>query len=272
MWDFILQIEYEDYSLTVEEELLLKKKVANLLESLSPDIEGPVEVNVEQNSKKWLNERRLRITASDCKSFFTSKDLTRLVRQKLWSREVDINHLPQIAYGKLHENDAFMDYEAVMNVPVIKAGFFINKALPGLGCSPDGLISSENGEVIGLIEIKCSPQFEFCSPFDLHKLNKPEKMFYTLTADGTIRIKRNHAYYFQVQLSLAILELEYCDFIVWSKTHLFAAEKIYRDDSFINSLTTRLLTVQRNIVAEFYEMRLPRDLSLLSIYNGSEVD
>lgn len=96
MWDFLLQFKYENYLLMDEEEVLLKAKVDNLLENLTPRIEGPVEIKIEQNSKKWLNERRLRIIASECKSFFMSKDLTNLVKKKLWSGEIDISHLPQL--------------------------------------------------------------------------------------------------------------------------------------------------------------------------------
>lgn len=53
MWDFLLQFKYEKYLLMDEEELLLKAKVDNLLENLTPRIEGPVEIKIEQNSKKW---------------------------------------------------------------------------------------------------------------------------------------------------------------------------------------------------------------------------
>lgn len=127
MWDFLLQFKYENYLLMDEEELLLKAKVDNLLENLTPRIEGPVEIKIEQNSKKWLNERRLRITASECKSFFMSKDLTNLVKKKLWWIQVKFrwNRYQSFtsAYGRLHEDDAFQ-YASVMNIPVKKAGFF----------------------------------------------------------------------------------------------------------------------------------------------------
>ena len=67
--------------------------------------------------------------------------------------------------------------------------------------------------------MKCSPKLEFCSPYDLHKLELPGNMFYTLTGNG-FRKKRSDAYLFQVQLSLAIMELRYCDFIVFRNSPL----------------------------------------------------
>lgn len=103
-----------------------------------------------------------------------------------------------------------------------------------------------------------------CSPFDLHKVKNFKNICYTVK-DNQNYLKRNHCYYFQIQLTLAILDLEYCDFIIWSGLHSFATERINRDEIFINYLTQKLLKVHKILAGEYFEMRLPRNLSLYLI-------
>lgn len=80
-----------------------------------------------------------------------------------------------------------------------------------------------------------------------------------------MKLKRNHAYFFQVQLSLAIMELEYCDFIIWSP-HGMLIEKIIRDEQIISELTAKLIKIHCEILlVEFFEMRIPRNLKLLHL-------
>ena len=36
-----------------------------------------------------------------------------------------------------------------------------------------------------------------------------------------LSLKKDHAYYYQIQLQMKICEVEYCDFIVWSEESIF---------------------------------------------------
>ena len=56
----------------------------------------------------------------------------------------------------------------------------------------------------GLLEIKC-PQVG--SVLECKYLTKDE--------DGSLKLKRNHPYYYQVLTQLAVAGLEWCDFFVW---------------------------------------------------------
>ena len=94
---------------------------------------------------------------------------------------------------------------------------------PYLGASPDGLVEcSCCGK--GVLEVKCP----FC-----HKDNLPEENetgFCMLKSEGTWSLKRNHSYYYQVQLQLHVYrDALYADFVVWTQTET-AVECIYRDN------------------------------------------
>lgn len=212
MWTNLLQNKYDDYSLDCDEKLTLKWKIEQLKNNLSSSTPGPFEIEVEQNSCQWLNERRYRITASDCKSYFTSKDLSNLINSKLWEETKDISHLPPIAYGRENESTAIHEYLTSINrTQIRKPGLIINNRFPGLGCSPDGLIF-ENNELLYCIEVKCPYKLRNCSPLNLSEVKNPNSLSYTVK-DNQITLKRGHAYYYQIQLTLAILELKYCEFL-----------------------------------------------------------
>ncbi len=57
--------------------------------------------------------------------------------------------------------------------------------------------------MFGLLEIKC-PDTD-----NLHTLK------YLNETDGKIELKKNHNYFFQVQMQMAVTGLEWCDFFVW---------------------------------------------------------
>ena len=44
--------------------------------------------------------------------------------------------------------------------------------------------------------------------------------------DGTLKLKRNHDYYYQVLTQLAVTGLEWCDFFVWCEND-YHLETIY---------------------------------------------
>ena len=61
-----------------------------------------------------------------------------------------------------------------------------------------------------------------------------ERNFCLENVDGSISLKRNHAYYYQIQLQMKICEVEYCDFVVWGDESVFY-ERILIDTEFIDN-------------------------------------
>lgn len=48
--------------------------------------------------------------------------------------------------------------------------------------------------------------------------------------NGSLRLKRAHAYYYQVQTQMGVCGVAYCDFVVWTPTEL-PSERVLKDDT-----------------------------------------
>ncbi|XP_051985600.1 putative helicase mov-10-B.1 [Xyrauchen texanus] len=91
-----------------------------------------------------------------------------------------------------------------------------------LGASPDGIVScSCCGK--GTLEIKC-PYRE-----GLTSLEIEDPQF---CLDTTWQLKRNHRYYYQVQLQIFVCDVHYSDFVVWTK-QVMVINRIVRDEDLL---------------------------------------
>ena len=102
-----------------------------------------------------------------------------------------------------------------------ESGIFISTTKGYLGASPDGLVL-HGDRVCGYIEIKC--------PYSAR--NKTisdacgDSRFYMHIDGGKPSLKKGHNYYYQIQGQLAVLNLDWCDFIVWT-TKGITVERIF---------------------------------------------
>ena len=100
---------------------------------------------------------------------------------------------------------------------------------PFLGASPDGIISCVCcGK--GVLEIKCPFSIKEGLP---ENLDKPD--FFMTRQDDRWTLKRDHAYYYQIQLQLQVCQLHYCDFVVWTAKD-FTVERIVADKDFFEGV------------------------------------
>jgi len=88
---------------------------------------------------------------------------------------------------------------------------------PYLGASPDGILINESGKIVGLLEIKC--------PFSAAKLTVSEACeqldkFYIHKNNDGCSLDSSHTYYYQVQGSMAISNVKFTDFVVWTPSSL----------------------------------------------------
>lgn len=156
-------------------------------------------------------------------------------------------------WGCRHEIDAIEAYHKKMahhqNIQLTNAGFFVYSDKPYLGASPDSIVECTCcGK--GVLEIKC--------PFCL-KDGLPEEGFRSFCCekkDGMWKLKKSHAYFFQIQLQMTVCNVSYGDFMVWTKKDYFV-ERIYRDEEFITSKCDNLKHLFINhilpeIVGKFY--------------------
>lgn len=262
MFQNLIVITYENYDLNNFEKLILCYKIDEMISALDPptDYSGPYQLTPDQNNNSWHNQRRIRITASVSKSFFAATVYEKKVNDHLWNH-IDLSNVPAIKYGRDNEVKAFEKYKMVKQCDVRSSGFYINKKYAGLGCSPDGLIYNSLGIVTGILEIKCPYKIRHIKPEDIQDLSN---IYYSII-DSKMRLNRTHAYYYQIQFCLAIMNVSFCDFVVWS-VHGILIEHIEKDDNFIKTLMPKLSQIHRDILlVEFFEMRLPRNLKLLTL-------
>ena len=177
-------------------------------------------------SKRWHEERFARLTSSRFGEICKSRQQIALCTKMLYSKSSSISSA-SLLWGRDRESDARNQYAQTLGVGLsVKAcGLFISTTNGYLGATPDGLVMA-NGDIQGCIEIKC--------PFSARNKSVAEacslsSFFCKKEENGTIKLKRNHNYYYQIQGQLAVLNLPWCDFIVWTKE-----ERVDADSKFWN--------------------------------------
>ena len=86
----------------------------------------------------------------------------------------------------------------------------------------------------GFLEIKCPYKYRECAPADI---DDPSFCLVN-TADG-LKLSSNHQYYTQVQMQLALCEVSYCDFVVWTPKGL-VTNRIQPDHSYFTEIKPKL--------------------------------
>ena len=122
-----------------------------------------------------------------------------------------------------------IDFNSSLTVKVLKCGFVVcQDMLPVLGSSPDGrVVDFGCQDHFGVAEVKC-PETKFhVKPLEAcHNSN-----FFCEAVAGHCKLKRNHAYYAQVQGHMGISGASWCDFIVYTKKGI-SVERILFDVAF----------------------------------------
>lgn len=106
---------------------------------------------------------------------------------------------------------------------VHRCGLFIDKIIPYLGSSPDGLIGDD-----GIVEVKCPYSAAEMTPEEAITAGKIKVL--KQTKDGII-INKSHNYFYQIQGQLHITGRQYCVLVLWTKKGMLTW-RIERDDEF----------------------------------------
>lgn len=160
-------------------------------------------MNIEQRSEEWLQARKGRMTASNYGAAANHNKYCSprtLLKQLLWK---SFTGNAATEYGTKNEPVASDVYERFMrkyldsngksdvSFKVSYPGLIICEKHPWIACSPDGL--PLEGSLRFLLEIKC--------PFR-----------------GKIYPHIPHYYFDQIQGIMGLLQLPFCDFVVWTPT------------------------------------------------------
>jgi hypothetical protein len=169
---------------------------------------------LEQMTDEWHASKKYKISGSTCYSFYTygtkcknwkEKALTLVFKKKL-------NH-PNLQHGILNEPKALKKYIKDTNYLVLNFGLITHLLHPWLVFSPDGVVFI-HGVPYKLIEIKCpvkGKQMPICE-----ELLSSCKFLVKQHKSQDWELKRKHSYYAQVQLGMAIMNLDTCDFILYA--------------------------------------------------------
>ena len=166
-------------------------------------------------------------------------------------------------YGQENERNAREQYltdRCSMNeyYQVIETGFWVHPKFPELGCSPDGLVKDpclkedDRGEM-GLLEIKCPLMLKGHKVEDFESVLKPSQLrsFCLEKRNGCIALKMKHKYYYQIQMQLGIMQMKWCDFVVWS-SNSYIVDRIYYNETFWNDIKFILVAFHHSKFAQSF--------------------
>lgn len=208
-------------------EFILSREETSKIEKLT---------RAQHASDNWYVQRAGRITASKFKGVCRTKKESpsiSLIKMICYPTK-SLFRTKATDWGLEHESVAANEYFEVMekehiDMIVNDVGLIVNPRWPEFGASPDRLVFCECC-LGGVLEIKC--------PYLLHTNNiesideyvKLKKSCVTLKNEKII-LKRDHAYYYQVQMQMFVANLQYCDFVIWSPK-IFFKERILPDFQF----------------------------------------
>lgn len=197
--------------------------------ALPPRLRYAVEWRTRGQGKNplWKEHRYGRITASNFgKVVMRKAPAGPLVKFFLYDA---VPSLPSLAYGVQHEDDARKQYihwcEEHGRQVVVKESGLVLTAEGFLGCSPDGIVYEPRSQEQGLLEIKCPSS---AADLSLKEVAEKANFFALLNADGQLLLKKSHQYFYQVQGAMGIMDLLWCDFVIWSP-RFFSVERITFD-------------------------------------------
>lgn len=189
---------------------------------------------LSQNNVYRKEERRLRITASQCYSLLTytknkNPDWTKKIANYVNPKQFKSS---ATEYGSSTEKIALNAYEVQTGNIISNMGLIINSSASWLACSPDGVDLNRNV----LIGIKCPVLGTTLNLTDL----LPQLKYLSFKND-CYHLKTNHNYYGQVQLGMFILNIETCEFLVFRQVeNTCAIIPVTKDNTFLEKLTPAL--------------------------------
>lgn len=188
---------------------------------------------MSQNSERWRHARSMRITASECYSMYTAKGG---FEEKFLRTKGKFRGCKATRFGTTHEPVARDMYAAQVGGKVHQCGLVVPPMMPWLACSPDGVVVREGS--VKLLEIKCPA---LCEAVDLVSNVRSKKLPYLLLDGENLTLKKKHKYYAQVQLSMTLLDLPTCDFVVFDKSvNRIHVLRVARDANFCGDLVRKL--------------------------------
>ena len=123
---------------------------------------------------------------------------------------------------------------------VFAVGLVVNPNCPWLGATPDGKVwDSSVFENVGLLEIKCPHKYQSVTPQEAATMSD----FCCELVDGNISLKQNHEYYSQVQGQMAVCNIKWCDFVIYTSKGISVQRIIFDEDFWLHDLYPKLTDI-----------------------------
>lgn len=110
--------------------------------------------------------------------------------------------------------------------------------MPYFGATPDGIVECDCcGR--GCVEVKCPFTFKDIMP--CHIMDKHYCLNHHFGKECDNQLKFDHRYFVQVQAQMAVCDLSYCDFVVYTTVGVHI-ERIFFDLNYFNSMKLKITT------------------------------
>lgn len=213
--------------------------VKNIIETHNSAVVDKIEkiTQGQRDNPLWFAYRKGRITASLFPSVLHFKfhdDTTNYILRKIIdSCNEQISSAP-IQHGIIYEPIARQQYinnEKMRHskFSVKQCGLFVDNTLPYIGASPDGVVTCKCCGT-GLLEIKCTYKYRNNTPIEISSENNYH-LHFDNDAKG-IRLKKESAWYTQIQGQLGICQLPWCDFVFHTLKEIHIERIIFNDSYF----------------------------------------
>lgn len=200
-------------------------------------------------SKSYVGLQRGRITGSNLKNCCVASvtepciaTINRLINP------IKLDNGPSMKYHNKNSKKAIDQYIR-MTAPThdefqySPCGLIINQKFPYFAASPDGIVNCDcHGDgcvVVKCLKIlSCGASMEVLTSKPNHILNKHENDYC---------IEETHEFFYQIQLNLHLIELEYFDFIIWSPNEILPL-RIYQDIDFWNEALAKASRFHEQVI------------------------
>ena len=206
----------------------------------------------------WHQQRKHRFTASKFLQFNKikkSQGFISYAKSLLFPKDPNYFLQKKFEYGRVNEPVALRQYELFFKsrqhpLQVLSCGFVVQPNAYILGASPDGkVIDTQEESIFGLVEIKCPEKY---ADYNLADVALVEKGFCMEVVNDKIVLKKDHPYYDQVQMQMAITGIKWCDFVVYSRKSLLIDRVRFNNQYWLD--------LQRKIYEFYFRYYIPCQL------------
>lgn len=171
-------------------------------------------------------------------------------------------------HGHVHEPMVLAAFEEKTNYKITPAGLFVHKTEGFLAASPDGIVTFPGGGR-AILEVKCPLTAKDVS---MDWLERNKCVF--LDNKNSIHLKRNHNYFYQVQIQLECCDLDLGFFVVYFGKGDIHIEKINRDKNFWQQKMFPKLHkfYMEALFPEIVDGRVPRNMAIHEPFLGKSTD